>query len=85
MKKLTNKQLRETLATTVSELNYNLNRVDATLGALHILKKFIKDNPTEHALAWDGVHGVTFLVLETLTELEDLRDNVLRDLLEGTE
>jgi hypothetical protein len=83
MKQATNKQLRETLATIVAELNYVLNRVDATLSAAHVLKQFMDDNPEKLALSRDGVHGLAFLMLDTLGELEKLRDDARNVLTRG--
>lgn len=87
MKQAKNKQSNETIATTAAllidtRINWALSRVDATLSATHVLKNFMQDNPDELELARDGLQGLIFLMLDTLTELETLRDDA-RELLQG--
>lgn len=58
----------------VSDLNYNIIRIDKTLSILHVIRQFA-ENSENSSLIIDSLQGVSFLMLDALSELESLRDS----------
>lgn len=76
MKKTIGKYSRQQFETIVSELNYNLTRIDKTLSTIHVVKQFAENELAKPSLIPDAIHGIAFLLLDTMCELESLRDNI---------
>lgn len=83
MKISTNKQLRAALEKVVLELNHNLIRIDKTLSTIQVVRQFAHIDCDDSSSVPDAIHGIQFLILDTMSELENLRDNIEFDLKEN--